>query len=163
LTVFTGASELRLPVRTAPAAEHALVLPAPVAGPVSPLATVRPGRVERTVTVDQLTGEVVQRLFIDGGVFGDCGKIRLDDIDLEMAHVTERLYSIKPDDPNSAKARMIQTYEMGRKDWQIRIEAGAEMTSSAGEFHVASWLEAFVGDASVFRTSSNKSFPRRYS
>ena len=28
---------------------------------------------------------------------------------------------------------------------------------------VASWLEAFVGDASVFRTSSNKSFPRRYS
>jgi putative CocE/NonD family hydrolase len=163
LTVFTGASELRLPVRTAPPGERALELPAPVAGPVSPLATVRPGRVERTVMVDQLTGEVVQRLFIDGGVFGDCGKIRLDDIDLEMAHVTERLYRIKPDDPNSAKARMIQTYEMGRKDWQIRIEAGAEMTCSAGEFHVASWLEAFEGEASVFRTSSSKSFPRRHS
>jgi len=162
LTVFTGASELRLPIRTAPPGEQALQLPPPVAGPVSPLATVRPGRVERSVTVDQLSGEVVQRVFIDGGVFGDCGKIRLDDIDLEMAHVTERLYSIRPDDPLSAKARMTQTYEMGRADWQIRIEAGAEMTSSASEFHLHSWLQAYVGEEPVFRTSSTKSFARRH-
>jgi hypothetical protein len=163
LTVFTGLSELRLPIRTPPPGEQALQLPAPVSGPVSPLATLRPGRVERTLNVDQLSGEVVQRLFIDGGVFGDCGKIRLDDIDLELAHVTERLYRIKPDDPNSARARMTQTYEMARGDWQIRIEAGAEMTSSASEFHLHSWLEAYAGEASVFRTSSTKSFPRRYS
>jgi len=162
LTVFTGASELLLPIRTAPPGEIPLQLPAPVAGPVSPLATIRPGRVERSIMVDQLSGEVVQRVCIDGGVFGDCGKIRLDDIDLEMAHVTERLYKIKPDDPVSAQARMIQSYEMGRGDWQIRIEAGAEMRSSASEFHLNSWLEAFAGGDCVFRTSSAKSFPRRY-
>jgi putative CocE/NonD family hydrolase len=163
LTVFTGACALLLPIRTAPSGEADLAQPPPVAGPASPLATVRPGSVERSVTFDQLTGEVVQRLYIDGGVFGDCGKIRLDDIDLEMAHVTERIYRIKPDDPNSAKARMTQTYEMGRGKWQIRIQAGAEMTSSVDEFHLHSWLEALDGEVSVFRTSSTQSFPRRYS
>jgi putative CocE/NonD family hydrolase len=161
LTVFTGASRLLLPIRTAPPGEQALQLADPVAGPVSQATTLRPGRVERGVTIDQLSGEVVQRLFIDGGVFGDCGKFRLDDIDLEMAHVYERLYSIKPGDPNSAKARMTQTYEMGRGTWQIRVEAGAEMSSTTTDFHLTSWLEAFEGEASVFRTSSSKRFPRK--
>ncbi len=57
---------------------------------------------------------------------------------------------------------MTQTYEMGRADWQIRIEAGAEMTSSASEFHLHSWLQAYVGEEPVFRTSSTKSFARRH-
>jgi putative CocE/NonD family hydrolase len=163
LTVYTAASRLLLPIRTAPAGEQALQPLPPVAGPVSPTTTLRAGRVERSVTIDQLSGEVVHRLFIDGGVFGDCGKFRLDDIDMELAHVYERLYSIKPDEPNSAKARMTQTYEMGRGDWQIRVEAGAEMTSTVTEFVLDSWLEAFEGDDRIFRTSSVKRFPRRNS
>jgi putative CocE/NonD family hydrolase len=161
LTVFTGASRLLLPIRTAPTGEPALQFPAPVAGAASPMTTLRAGRVERSVTLDQLSGEVVHRLFIDGGVFGPCGKFRLDDIDLEMAHVYERLYSIKPGEPNSARARMTQSYEMGRGAWQIRIEAGADMTSTVSEFVLDSWLEAFEGDERVFRTSSVKRLPRR--
>jgi hypothetical protein len=50
---------------------------------------------------------------------------------------------------------------MGRGDWQIRIEAGAEMTSTVSEFELDSWLEAFEGDERIFRTSSVKRFPRR--
>ena len=58
----------------------------------------------------------------------------------------ERNYRIHPDDPNSARATMTQTYEMARGDWQVRINAGAEMTSTATTFELSAWLEAFEGD-----------------
>src|SRR5665213_3229387 len=99
LTAFTGASQLLLPVR-APESSPDASRPClePVAATPSPMTVLRKGRVERSVSIDQITQEVRHRLYIDGGVFGDCGKFRLDDIDIEMSHVFERIYSIKPDD-----------------------------------------------------------------
>ena len=44
----------------------------------------RKGLIERSVTIDQITGGVSHRLYLDGGIFGDWGKFRLDDIGLEM-------------------------------------------------------------------------------
>jgi hypothetical protein len=95
-------------------------------------------------------------------VFGDWGKFRLDDIDLEMAHVFERIYRIRPEDPISAHASMTQSYEMGRGAWQVRIDAGAEMTSSAVTFELRAWLEAFEGTSSVFRREWHSSTPRKH-
>jgi hypothetical protein len=115
---------------------------------------------ERSVNLDQVTGEVTHRLFVDGGVFGDCGKLRLDDIDMEMGHVFERIYRIKANEPNSAYAGMTQTYEMGRSAWQVRVDAGAEMTSSASTFELDAWIEAYEGDTSIFRREWRSSIPR---
>ena len=81
----------------------------------------RKGLIERSVTIDQITGGVSHRLYLDGGVFGDWGKFRLDDIGLEMGHVYERIYSIRPDNPNSARASMNQSYEMDRGDCRLRL------------------------------------------
>jgi hypothetical protein len=69
------------------------------------MTVVRPGRIERGVTLDQLSGEVTHRLYIDGGVFGPSGKFRLEEIGVELAHVFERIYRIKPGEPNSALCR----------------------------------------------------------
>ncbi|MGA2341555.1 MAG: CocE/NonD family hydrolase [Steroidobacteraceae bacterium] len=161
LTVFTGTSQLLLPVRSADAQDGALrPLPAPECGLKSPMRTVREGRLERSVAIDQVTGTVTHRLYIDGGVFGDVGKILLEDVDLEMAHVFEKIYRIHPNDPNSAYAAMTQTYEMGRSGWQVKIDAGAAMTSSASTFELDAWLEAYEGDKSVFRKEWRSSIPR---
>jgi uncharacterized protein len=161
LTVFSGASKLELPVRTPQPGDAALrAWPPPVAAPTGTTTSVREGRLERSVTIDQLTGLVSHRLFIDGGVFGPTGKVRVDAVDMEMGHLFERIYSVHPDDPNSAKATMTQTYEMGREQWRIRIEAGAEMTSTPTTFTVTSWLEAYENDTPVCRRDWNASIPR---
>jgi hypothetical protein len=59
---------------------------------------------------------VNHRTFVDGGTFGPTGKLHLESPDVEISHVSERNYSIHPDDPNSARATMTQTCEMGRSD-----------------------------------------------
>ena len=112
------------------------------------------------MTLDQITGEAIHRLFVDGGVFGDWGKFRLDDIGLEMGHVFERIYRIHPDDPNSAVATMRQSYDMGRGDWQIKIDAWAEMRSTPSTFELRAWIEAFEGANPVCRREWKSSIPR---
>lgn len=121
----------------------------------------RHGRIERSVSIDQLTGEVSHRLFIDGGIFGPCGKLRIDDIGLELTHVSERVYSIHPNDPNSARAVMMQTYDMGRGSWQVRIKSGAKMTSTRQTFELDAWVEAYEGNQSVCRRDWKATVPRK--
>jgi uncharacterized protein len=161
LTVFTGASQLLLPVRSAATSAAQLrPYPAAAAATPSPITILRKGRVERTVTLDALTGTTTHRLYVDGGVFGDVGKFRLDDIGMEMAHVFERIYRINATEPNSAYAAMTQQYEMGRGEWRVKIDGGAEMTSSPSTFELNAWIEAYEGDSSVFRRQWRSSIPR---
>jgi len=79
-----------------------------------------------------------------------------------MGHVFERIYSIHPDAPNSARATMTQSYEMGRGDWQVRVNAGAEMTSTADTFELTAWIEAFEGDTVLCRREWRSSIPRTH-
>jgi len=161
LTLTTGISQLRLPVRRS-AAEAGIELPAAVSAEPSPATVLRQGRVERSVSTDPVTGEVTHRLYVDGGVFGDWGKFRLEDIGLEMGHVFERNYRIHPDEPNSARATMTQSYDMARGDWRITIHAGAEMTSTGKAFELTAWLEALEGDTVICRRDWRSSIPRRH-
>jgi putative CocE/NonD family hydrolase len=161
LTLFMSASQLRLPVRTPqPGDVETAALPPPVAATPSPVTVLREGRVERSIVTDPATGQVNHRLYTDGGVFGAWGKFRLEDIGLEMSHAYERNYRIHPADPNSATATMTQTYEMGRGDWQVRIDASAEMRSTLTTFELTAWIQAFEGDAPVCRREWSASIPR---
>jgi uncharacterized protein len=160
LTVSTGISQLLLPVRRA-AAEAKIDLPEAVSAEPSPVTVLRQGRVDRSVSTDPETGEVRHRLHIDGGVFGTWGKFRLEDIDLEMGHTFERNYTIHPDQPNSARATMTQSYEMARGEWRVTVKTGAEMTSTAKTFELTAWLEALEGDTVVCRRDWRSSIPRR--
>jgi putative CocE/NonD family hydrolase len=161
VTLYAGASQLLLPVREPePAGAESRPLPPPASAAASPTSVVRPGRIERAVTLDQLSGEVTHRLYIDGGVFGPSGKFRLEDIGVELAHVFERIYRIKPGEPNSAHATMNQTYETARGDWRVRIEAGAKMTSTVSTFELHAWIEAYESDRSILRKDWSASIPR---
>jgi putative CocE/NonD family hydrolase len=161
LTIFTGASRLLLPARRPQPDDTKLrSFPEPLSMPPTATTILRKGRVERSVTEDQVTGQVTHRLYIDGGAFGDRGKFRIDEVGLEIGHVYERIYSIKPDEPNSARATMTQTCEMGRGDWQIYIHTGAEMTSTNMTFELKAWVEAFEGDKPIGRRDWKGSIPR---
>jgi putative CocE/NonD family hydrolase len=163
ITVTCGTSQLLLPVRQPEAtSEPRIELPEAVSAEPSPATVLRQGRVERSVTQDPRTGEVRHRLFVDGGVFGDWGKFKLDAIDLDMGHVFERIYSVRPDDPNSARATMTQSYEMARGDWRIKVDAGAEMTSTPETFELTAWIEAFEGETPVCRRDWRSSIPRTH-
>jgi len=162
LTIFTGGSQLSLPIRQ-PQPSDALLrpLPEPVASTPSALTVLREGRLERSVTLDQVSGRVNHRMFVDGGTFGPTGKVRLEGSGVEISHVTERNYSIHPDDPNSAVATMTQTCEIGRGDWQTRVDTFAEMTSTATTFELVAWIEAFEGGKSLCRREWKSSIPRK--
>jgi hypothetical protein len=112
------------------------------------------GRKERSVTIDHITGAVSYR------VLGGSGRVRLDEIDLEMGHVYQRTHSITPDDPNSAKFNMTQRYELRRGAWQIVLNAQTDVTSSAKDFELDAWLEAFDADGLVSRREWKARVPR---
>lgn len=161
MTLYTGASQLLLPVREPePAGGESRPLPPPASAAASPMTVLRPGRIERSVTLDQLSGEVTHRLYIDGGVFGPSGKFRLEDIGVELAHLFERIYRIKPGEPNSAHATMNQTYETARGDWRVRIETGATMTSTVSTFELHAWIEAYEAGRLLVGKEWNASIPR---
>jgi len=161
LTVLTGTSSIELPVRRPqPGDARVAPFPEPEAAPSSSMTVLREGRLERSVTMDQVSGEVTHRLYIDGGVFGPWGKLRLEATGIEMSHVYDRIYSIRPEDPNSAQAIMTQSWETGRGDWQVKIETYARMTSTRETFELDAWVEAREGDALVCRREWKSSVPR---
>ncbi len=161
LTLYSGVSQLLLPVRQPQPSDAELPpLPGPVAPPPSPVTSLGMGRNERSVTIDHITGGVSHRVLIDGSVFGGWGKLRLDDIDLEMGHVYERAQSIRPDDPKSARYSMTQRYELGRGAWQIKLNAYTEVTSTAKTLELDAWVEAYEANGLVSRREWKASVPR---
>jgi putative CocE/NonD family hydrolase len=160
LTVFTGASRLSLPVWRPKEEQAPPTFPPPAVAPASSVTVLRKGYVERSVTLDPVSREVSHRLRTDGGVFGDWGKIRIDDVGVEISHIYDRIYRIKPDDPTSAEATMTQTYETGRGSWQTRVVATARMSSTTRDFELEASLEAYEGDTRICRRDWKARVPR---
>ncbi len=161
LTLATGRSNLALPVRTAPQNEAA---PRPLPEPSTdhlpqPVAQLREGSYERTLTVDQTTGTQVARVSCDGGVFGPVGKRQLD-TGTALSDTSERLYSIHPDDPLSARAVMTQESEFERGDWRVRISTWAEQTATESDFHVRAGIRCWDGDELFHEAEWSHEIPR---
>ncbi len=74
------------------------------------------------------------------------GRLRLDDLDLEVEDWGENLYRITDGDPLSAEVRCRRRAALSRPGWDVRIEADATMRSTATEFLVETELTAFLHD-----------------
>ncbi len=162
LSVRPGSSALRLPVRSAtPDAPDPRFLPEPPARDrKQPVTRVRDGSMERSVHTDLTTGEMTHRFFIDGGVFGPVGDMRLDEIGTVLTDVSERRYSIQADDPLTAHATMEQTAGFTRDNWQVKIHCFAEQTATATEFHLTARIRCWNGDALFFENDETFTIPR---
>ena len=160
LTVTPGRSALALPVRRA-VADQPRVFPEPTPSDRKrPITTVREGSMERSLHVDLTTGEHAARFFLDGGVFGPVGRLRLDETGTEMGDVSDRVYRIHPDDPLSAYAQMDQESSFVRDDWNVRIKTSSEMTATKTDFLLRASVTCWDGEEEFHHVQWDHSIPR---
>lgn len=162
LIIAPGTSALHMPLRKAPAdAPEPRPLPEPLKSTSKrPVTKVRDGSMTRQIVTDLMTGTQVNRVFIDGGVFGPIGQIRLNDTGTMMGDISERIYAIHPDDPLSARATMDQDFVMERDDWKVRIKASSEQTATKTDFYLKSKIECWSGDDLIFEDAQDYFIPR---
>ncbi len=155
LTLYAGASALTLPVRPPDPADAALPPLPPLETP-PPLATTvyEPARTERVirhdVSSDDVTLEWVQ----------DSGRHRFDDIDLTVHTVATDRYTIRPDDPLSARVEIAWRVQLARGDWRVETRTRTVLTATKSTFELAATLEAFEGDDAVHSERWERSIPR---
>lgn len=162
LTLRPGTSALALPLRAAPdGAPEPRALPEPERPLVTtPITALRDGALAREITTDLTSGRLTHRFYIDGGVFGPVGLVRLDETGTAIGGVSERIYAIDPDDPLSARATMEQDAVLERGDWKVRIKTYSEQTATASEFHINAWVECWNGDSLFHRVDWSHKVPR---
>ncbi|MGH6931583.1 MAG: CocE/NonD family hydrolase [Dongiaceae bacterium] len=142
LTIHTGGSHLELPVRPA-RAEDKNVAPFPPAEISAPAKTVQHTR-DRTiesVTRDLITGETVFTTDESSGL------IEVEHIGMSYEHSKHEEFSIRDDDPISARAEITNIRNLSRGDWRIRTITHTVMRATESEWLVDAQLDAYEGDS----------------
>ena len=160
LTMNAGQSHLILPLRGSVDDN-----PRPLAKPKPrtkkrPITNIREGSMDRSISIDLTTGEWVSRFFLDGGLFGPVGRVRLDDIGTELVDISDRVYRIKPDDPLSCRATMEQESFFERGAWKARIKTYAEMTATETDFILTASVTCWDGEEQFHHVDWNHKIPR---
>ncbi|TDE36754.1 CocE/NonD family hydrolase [Antarcticimicrobium sediminis] len=106
----------------------------------------RPLRAEshiRRIETDMVSGTVTLVIEDDFG--------KHEDLDHGMigGTIARERWSIRPDDPLSARGWCHWSDERARGDWQTRTETTCEMWSDATHFHLRATLEAYEGEVRV--------------
>jgi hypothetical protein len=150
-----GSSRLELPVRP-PASEDRSLPPFgdPEVVPADRVVASGPGHQGRTVTHDLPAGRYRQTT--DYSYFGtielrDAGCYREQNRDEQEVTLGA---------PLSAQVRSERTVVLEQGDWKVRVEARAEMTSTADTFEVTSAVDAYEGEVRVRARRWSRSIPR---
>jgi hypothetical protein len=69
-------------------------------------------------------------------------------------------YTIRPDDPLSARVEIAWTVRLARGDWRVETRTRTVLTATKGTFELDATLEAFEGDQSVHTERWERSIPR---
>ena len=159
--IYTGASALELPVRQ-PDPGDAALLPfgAPEEGPGEAAEIRRPSIRRRTVERDVPTGDVVYRVFSEGGEFDGAALVRFEDIDLEAGFAFSQQYRIGEADPLSAHAEMTTHAGLRREGWAPEVRGRVELRATKDAFLVTGSLTASEGDKEVFTRVWEETIPR---
>ena len=162
LTLRLGAEQrLSLPVRTPGPQDATVCFDPPLSGPPAPRTRVAEGVSNREVMLDVATGLSTYRTHGEGGLFGE-GVLRFDETGTVLSHSLTRDLVIGREDPLTARHRIIQTYEMGREGWDIRIETETEMTCTQAEFRMTGRLEVYENDVEVAVREWDQCVPPRH-
>src|SRR5262249_12682588 len=155
LTIYAGASTLTLPVRLPDPADAALPpLPPAETAPPLPVTAFEPARTERVVHHDATTGTVTLDWTQDNG------RHRYDDIDLTVHSIAADRFTIRPDDPLSARAEVTWTVRFARGDWRVETRTRTVLTATRETFELTATLDAFEDDAPVHHQRWARSIPR---
>ena len=157
LTIYTGASRLEMPRRPLRADDPELpAFAEPEAGPPLEKRQTRMGDGYWTINADPATGTTVTERLRDQGLW------HIEEIDLSVGQSRFERFTIRPEDPNSAKCEVFSHWERLRGDFKIRIEDKVTVTSSKEKFFVRATLDAWEGDARVFAKSWDRAVDRKF-
>jgi uncharacterized protein len=156
LEVFTGSSNVALPVR--PVGEADEVTPRPFdepegAEPIS-VTQIEAGKHRWQVTRDLIGYESALE------VVKDLGVVRFDDIDLEVSRRAEERYSCVADDFESIRGETTWSMGFRRDDWAVRAVTRTVLTSTAKDFCLHAELDAYEGNERVLSRNWRTRIPR---
>jgi len=161
LGVHAGASRLVLPVRPQRAEDRQLPsFEPPESGPARRGTVLRPSTLRRTVERDLPTGDVIYRIFDDGGEFDGAALVRLEDIDLEAGFAMLQRFRIGEADPLSAEAEIVAHTLLRRADWAPELRGRIALKASADAFIVEAKVTANEGLSEVFTRGWEVTIPR---
>lgn len=158
LSIRTAESTIDLPVRQADPGPCVSFEP-PAHGPRTPITAIAPGSLRRYSAQDHVTGEMNYVTDAVGGVFGE-GVLRLEAVDVEVAHGLKRELTVQDDDPLSARYVVTQSFELGREGWRSRVDTLAEMHSDCETFYLSGTLTARHNGEIVIQRDWNFKIPR---
>jgi uncharacterized protein len=146
LTVRTGRSRLRLPVR-APQNEDSLInFDPPERGRRAPVAIVKPGAARREFALDLVNDVATFRIIGEGGLFGE-GVQRFLETGAALSHDMTRAFFIAGDDPLSARSVVRQNYAVDQPGLEARIETEIGLSCDATHFRIAGRLDVHENGA----------------
>ncbi len=158
LRVFTGASQLILPVRERRDPEdRQLSFPPPEGAPLSThvkrlRASHHTWRVIRDLATDESTLEVVN----------DQGTVLLRDLGLEMQRKALEWYTYRGDDFNSVRGETLWERGFRRGDWHIHTVTRTVLTSTPADFLLHAQLDAYEGSRRVYANNWDVTIPRHF-
>jgi hypothetical protein len=155
LSICCSDSSLSIPLRTANALDASVSVVAEAQG-TKPLAQTQlePGHNSWTTTFNAMTGEtILTRANSDGWR-------RIDGIDLELGLSSEHKYTIKADDPLSARLDTHYLRRYRRGPWIISGETRLTIRSTLTDFLVDAMLEAREGTTIVKEKKWSLKIPR---
>lgn len=157
LSVYSGTSILKIPVREDGESDHQLHEFSEAEGS-KPLekSLIEPEhhnwRVIRDLARDESTLEVIN----------DKGRYRLEAIDLEVQSKTVEKYTYQADDFSSVKGETLSIRGFKRNDWLVKTITRTTLTSTTTHFHLLADLDAYEGDKRVYCFSWDRKIPRDY-
>ncbi len=161
LGVHAGASRLLLPVRPERAEDASLrSFDPPESGPVRRATVLRPSTLRRTIERDLPSGDVIYRIFDDGGEFDGAALLRLDDIDLEVGFAMLQRYRIGETDPLSAEAEIAARTLLRRAEWSPELSGRIVLTATAKAFVLEARVTANDGRNEIFARDWKETIPR---
>jgi putative CocE/NonD family hydrolase len=155
LSVFTGATRLRLPVRPARSDGSAQrPFSEPEGAEPNPVSRIAGGEESWTVSRNLATYESATEIVKDYGV------VRLDDIDLELTRRAHERYSCVGNDVASARGETEWLMGFERGDWKVTTSTRTVLTADETTFYLHAELDAYEGDDRVVSYNWNRSIPR---
>jgi putative CocE/NonD family hydrolase len=161
LGIYAGRSMLELPVRPPGAGDARLRrFAAPEEGPAESVGPARPTTLRRTLERDASTGDLVHRIFDEGGTFHGASLIDIAEIDLKAGFAFLQHYRIGAPDPSSARAEISAHATLRRGRWTPELHAAVALRGTKDAFIVTARLSACEGESEMFARTWEETIPR---
>src|SRR5205085_1654650 len=161
LGIYTSVSAVDLPIRP-PRPEDAELqsFADPEQGPRECVKVLHPSTRRRVVEGDVPGGEVIHRMFNEGGEFDGAALVELGDIGLTSGFSAAQIYQIGASDPLSARAAITAHAMLRRKSWTAEVRAAVELRATKDSFIVTAHLTANEGNVEIIARSWEEKISR---